>query len=178
MGHGVEAAVDMASYRSDLRSLAAADLPPHRILRRLDDIAAREPDRRPATCLVARVDPVRGRVTLSGAGHLPPVVVGGDGRTSPLPVPVGPPLGTGIGGYEPATHDLDESQTLLMFTDGLVERRGEDIDVSLDRLARIRFSPGDGLDDILETVLARLGALHAEDDVAVLAARPRSTGAR
>ncbi|MFE7170702.1 PP2C family protein-serine/threonine phosphatase [Streptomyces sp. NPDC057616] len=178
MGHGVEAAVDMASYRSDLRSLAAADLPPHRILRRLDDIAAREPDRRPATCLVARVDPVRGRVTLSGAGHLPPVVVGGDGRTSPLPVPVGPPLGTGIGGYEPATHDLDETQTLLMFTDGLVERRGEDIDVSLDRLARIRFSPGVGLDDVLETVLARLGALHAEDDVAVLAARPRYTGAR
>ncbi|MFJ9543228.1 PP2C family protein-serine/threonine phosphatase [Streptomyces sp. NPDC101225] len=178
MGHGVEAAVDMASYRSDLRSLAAADLPPHRILRRLDDIAARAPDRRPATCLVARVDPVRGRVTLSGAGHLPPAVVDGDGGTSLLPVPVGPPLGTGIGGYEPATQDLDETRTLLMFTDGLVERRGEDIDRSLDRLARIRFLPGDGPDDVLETVLARLGALHAEDDVAVLAARPRSTGTR
>ncbi|MFI6658528.1 PP2C family protein-serine/threonine phosphatase [Streptomyces sp. NPDC050523] len=178
MGHGVEAAVDMASYRSDLHSLAAADLPPHRILRRLDDIAAREPDRRPATCLVARVDPVRGRMTLSGAGHLPPAVVGGDGGTSALPVPVGPPLGTGIGGYESATHVLDETQTLLMFTDGLVERRGEDIDLSLDRLTGIRFTPGGGLDDILDTVLTRLDALHAEDDVAVLAARPRYTGSR
>ncbi|MGY6023431.1 PP2C family protein-serine/threonine phosphatase [Streptomyces spinosirectus] len=178
MGHGVEAAVDMASYRSELRSLAAADLPPHRILRRLDDIAARDPDRRPATCLVARVDPVRGRMTLCGAGHLPPAVVGRHGGTSALAVPVGPPLGTGIGGYEPATHGLDETQTLLMFTDGLVERRGEDIDLSLDRLTGIRFTPGGGLDDILDTMLTRLDALHAEDDVAVLAARPHQTGSR
>ena len=117
-------------------------------------------------------------MTLSGAGHLPPAVVGGDGGTSALPVPVGPPLGTGIGGYEPATHVLDETQTLLMFTDGLVERRGEDIDLSLDRLTGIRFTPGGGLDDILDTVLTRLDALHAEDDVAVLAARPRCTGSR
>ncbi|MFF4258248.1 PP2C family protein-serine/threonine phosphatase [Streptomyces sp. NPDC001663] len=178
MGHGVEAAVDMTAYRADLRSLAAADLPPHRILRQLDDIAAGEPDRRPATCLVARVDPVRAQVTLAGAGHLPPALIGGQGDTSVLPVPVGPPLGTGVGGYEPATYGLDEAQTLLMFTDGLVERRGEDIDLSLDRLTRIRFTPGAGVEAILETVLARLAARHAEDDVAVLAARPRSTGHR
>lgn len=178
MGHGVEAAVDMAAYRSDLRSLATADLPPHRILRQLDDIAAAEPDRRPATCLVARVDPVRGRMTLAGAGHLPPAVIDGHGGTVALPVPVGPPLGTGVGGYHLATYGLDEAQTLLMFTDGLVERRGEDIDLSLDRLARIRFPPGAGIDDILDTVLARLGALHAEDDVALLAARPRPAGRR
>ncbi|MBO4254454.1 PP2C family protein-serine/threonine phosphatase [Streptomyces griseorubiginosus] len=176
MGHGVEAAVDMAAYRSDLRSLAAADLPPQRILRQLDDIAAAAPDRRPATCLIARVDPARGRVTLAGAGHLPPTVIGGRGGTVALPMPVGPPLGTGLGGYEPTTCALDETQTLLMFTDGLVERRGEDIDVSLERLARIRFRPGDGVEDILNTVLTGLGARHAEDDVAVLAARPRRDG--
>lgn len=172
MGHGVEAAVDMTAYRSDLRSLAAADLPPHRILRRLDDMAAREPGRRPATCLIARVDPVRGQMTLAGAGHLPPVVISGQGETSSLPVPVGPPLGTGFGGYEATTYRLDEAQTLLMFTDGLVERRGEDIDVSLDRLARIRFAPAARVESVLDTVLARLVARHAEDDVAVLAARP------
>jgi serine phosphatase RsbU (regulator of sigma subunit) len=176
MGHGVEAAVDMAAYRSDLRSLAAADLPPQRILRQLDDIAAGAPDRRPATCLIARVDPARGRVTLAGAGHLPPTVIGGRGGTVALPMPVGPPLGTGLGGYEPTTYALDETQTLLMFTDGLVERRGEDIDVSLERLARIGFRPGDGVEDILNTVLTGLGARHVEDDVAVLAARPRRDG--
>ncbi|MFF4508797.1 PP2C family protein-serine/threonine phosphatase [Streptomyces sp. NPDC001401] len=178
MGHGVEAAVDMTAYRSDLRSLAAADLPPHRILRRLDDLAAREPGRRPATCLIARVDPVRGQMTLAGAGHLPPVVISGQGETSSLPVPVGPPLGTGLGGYEAVTYDLDEAQTLLMFTDGLVERRGEDIDVSLDRLARIRFVPAAGVEGVLDTVLAHLAAGHTEDDVAVLAARSRHVGRR
>ncbi|GAA3832701.1 hypothetical protein GCM10022403_077180 [Streptomyces coacervatus] len=178
MGHGVEAAVDMTAYRSDLRALAIADLPPHRILRQLDEIAAREPGRRPATCLIARVDPVRGQMTLAGAGHLPPVVISGRGETSSLPVPVGPPLGTGLGGYEAATYDLDEAQTLLMFTDGLVERRGEDIDVSLDRLARIRFAPSAGVEGVLDTVLARLAAGHNEDDVAVLAARSRHVGRR
>ncbi|MFD9000010.1 PP2C family protein-serine/threonine phosphatase [Streptomyces sp. NPDC059582] len=173
MGHGVEAAVDMAAYRSDLRALAATDLPPHRVLRQLDALAADLPERRPATCLIARVDPVRGQLTVSGAGHLPPAVIDGEGGTSLLPVSVGPPLGTGFGGYELATYRLAEDQTLLLFTDGLVERRGEDIDRSLDRLAELRFPVTAGVEDILDSVLGRLDARHAEDDVALLAARPR-----
>ncbi|MBC2902011.1 SpoIIE family protein phosphatase [Streptomyces cupreus] len=171
MGHGLDAAVDMTAYRSALRYIASADLPPHRVLRQLDDIASAEPERRPATCLIARVDPVRGLVTLASAGHLPPAVIDGDGKVSLLPVPVGPPLGTGLGGYEPATYRLDPSQALMLFTDGLVERRGEDIDQSLDRLARVSFSSATGVQDVLDTVLACLDARHAEDDVAVLAAR-------
>jgi serine phosphatase RsbU (regulator of sigma subunit) len=173
MGHGLEAAVDMTAYRQSLRSIAAADLPPHRVLRQLDDIASRAPDRRPATCLIARVDPARRQVTLASAGHLPPAVIDGQGVTSLLPVPVGPPLATGLGGYEPATYALRATEALLLFTDGLVERRGEDIDHSLQRLAGLRFTAGASLDDVLDTVLTRLDARHAEDDVAVLAARPR-----
>ncbi|AGS72488.1 GAF domain-containing protein [Streptomyces collinus] len=173
MGHGLEAAVDMSAYRSALRYIASADLPPHRVLRQLDDIAAGEGGRRPATCLLARADPGRGRLTLSSAGHLPPLLIDGDGRAALLGVPVGPPLGTGFGGYESATHELAPGQTLVLFTDGLVERRGEDIDSSLARLAALRFTPGDGVDHILDTILARLDARHAEDDVAVLAARPQ-----
>ncbi|MGW1863646.1 PP2C family protein-serine/threonine phosphatase [Streptomyces collinus] len=173
MGHGLEAAVDMSAYRSALRYIASADLPPHRVLRQLDDIAATEGGRRPATCLLARADPGRGRLTLSSAGHLPPLLIEQDGRAALLGVPVGPPLGTGFGGYESATHELAPGQTLVLFTDGLVERRGEDIDSSLARLAALRFTPGDGVDHILDTILARLDVRHAEDDVAVLAARPQ-----
>ncbi|MGC9535987.1 PP2C family protein-serine/threonine phosphatase [Streptomyces sp. UG1] len=173
MGHGLEAAVDMTAYRSSLRYIASADLPPHRVLRQLDDSASAEPDRRPATCLIARVDPNRGQVTLASAGHLPPAVIDGNGRTSLLPVPVGPPLGTGLGGYEPATYRLDPTQTLVLFTDGLVEHRGEDIDHSLDRLAAVDFAASAGVEQVIDTVLARLDARHAEDDVAVLAARLR-----
>ncbi|GHH11211.1 PP2C family protein-serine/threonine phosphatase [Streptomyces lanatus] len=171
MGHGLEAAVDMTAYRSSLRYIASADLPPHRVLRQLDDSASADPDRRPATCLIARVDPNRGQVTLASAGHLPPAVIDAQGRTSLLPVPVGPPLGTGLGGYEPATCQLDPTQTLVLFTDGLVERRGEDIDHSMDRLAGVGFEATAGVEEVIDTVLVRLDAEHAEDDVAVLAAQ-------
>ncbi|MEV6940819.1 SpoIIE family protein phosphatase [Streptomyces sp. NPDC051172] len=171
MGHGLEAAVDMTAYRSALRYTASADLPPHRVLRQLDDIASREPDRRPATCLIARVDPNRGQMTVASAGHLPPVVIDGRGRTALLPVPVGPPLGTGLGGYESSTYRLESSQTLMLFTDGLVERRGEDIDQSLARLSGVGIEGGAGVEDVLDTMLTRLDVGHAEDDVAVLAAR-------
>ncbi len=60
---------------------------------------------------------------------------------------------------------------------GSSERRGEDIDRSLDRLAALGFAAGDAVDSVLETILGRLDARHAEDDVAVLAARPTSGGA-
>ncbi|GLF97739.1 PP2C family protein-serine/threonine phosphatase [Streptomyces yaizuensis] len=173
MGHGVEAAVDMNSYRRALREAAAADLPPERILRRLDQDIAGHPARRPATCLLAQVDPARGLVAFSSAGHLPPVVIGRSGTAELTGIPVGPPLGTGVGGYDRATRPLGPDDTLLMFTDGLVERRGEDIDVSLARLTRLRPDPGAPLDALVDTVLTRLDAAHAEDDVAVLAARIR-----
>ncbi|MER7156760.1 SpoIIE family protein phosphatase, partial [Streptomyces lydicus] len=90
-----------------------------------------------------------------------------------VPVPVGPPLGTGVGGYDLITRPLSPDETLLMFTDGLVERRGEDIDDSMARLARLRLPAGAGMEDVLDEVLLRLDGTHAEDDVAVLAARLR-----
>ncbi|MFJ3232040.1 PP2C family protein-serine/threonine phosphatase [Streptomyces sp. NPDC086787] len=173
MGHGLEAAVDMNAYRSSLRYIASADLPPHRVLRQMDHIASGEADRRPATCLIARVDPARSQLTLASAGHLPPALVTRDGDTSLVSAPVGPPLGTGFGGYQCATHTLGADETLVLFTDGLVEHRGEDIDRSLGRLAGLGFAPGATVSEILETIVTRLDARNAEDDVAVLAARSR-----
>lgn len=173
MGHGLDAAVDMNAYRSHLRYVASTDLPPHRVLRQLDSAVAEEEARRPATCLLARVDPARGIAAFASAGHLPPAVIGPDGAAGLVDVPVGPPLGTGVGGYELVTRALTPVETLLMFTDGLVERRGEDIDASLSRLARMRLSAGAGVQQMLDEVLLRLDGLHAEDDVAVLAARIR-----
>ncbi|MCP3819702.1 SpoIIE family protein phosphatase [Streptomyces sp. A3M-1-3] len=173
MGHGIAAAVDMNAYRSMLRYVASTDLPPHRVLRQLDAAVSEDGARRPATCLLARVDPARGIATFASAGHLPPVVFTSEGTADVLHVPVGPPLGTGLGGYELVTRELEAPETLLMFTDGLVERRGEDIDVSLSRLAGLRMTAGASVDEILDEVLARLDAHHAEDDVAVLAARFR-----
>ncbi|MEV4430749.1 PP2C family protein-serine/threonine phosphatase [Streptomyces sp. NPDC049602] len=174
MGHGLDAAVDMNAYRTVLREVAATDLPPHRVLRHLDSVVAEDEARRPATCLLVRVDPARGAATFANAGHMPPAVFGADGSAEIVDLPVGPPLGTGVGGYEPTTRSLAPGETLLIFTDGLVERRGEDIDVSLARLAALRLTAGSGPEQIVEEVLRRLDAHHAEDDVAVLAARIRT----
>ncbi|MFD9245664.1 PP2C family protein-serine/threonine phosphatase [Streptomyces sp. NPDC059556] len=174
MGHGLDAAVDMNAYRTALREVAATDLPPHRVLRHLDSVVAEDGARRPATVLLVRVDPARGTATFASAGHLPPAVFGADGSAELVDLPVGPPLGTGVGGYEPSTRPLRPGDTLLLFTDGLVERRGEDIDVSLARLAALRLPRDSGPDQVVDQVLHRLGAHGAEDDVAVLAARIRA----
>ncbi|MFC9793118.1 PP2C family protein-serine/threonine phosphatase [Streptomyces sp. NPDC127584] len=173
MGHGLDAAVDMNAYRTALREAAATDLPPHRVLRHLDSVVAEDDARRPATVLLVRVDPARGAATFASAGHLPPAVIHADGSAELVDLDVGPPLGTGVGGYEPTTRPLRPGDTLLLFTDGLVERRGEDIDHSLARLASLRLPPDSGPDRVVEEVLGRLGAHRAEDDVAVLAARIR-----
>ncbi|MFB7370651.1 PP2C family protein-serine/threonine phosphatase [Streptomyces sp. NPDC056222] len=173
MGHGLDAAVDMNAYRSALRDVASTDLPPHRVLRQLDSVVADDGGLRPATCLMVQVDPARGAATFASAGHLPPVIFAADGSADLVELPVGPPLGTGVGGYEPVTRALAPSDTLVLFTDGLVERRGEDIDVSLARLSSLRLRPGSGPEELVEEVLQRLDARHAEDDVAVLAARLR-----
>ncbi|MEU8618960.1 PP2C family protein-serine/threonine phosphatase [Streptomyces sp. NPDC048623] len=173
MGHGLDAAVDMNAYRGALREVAATDLPPHRVLRQLDAVVAEDEGRRPATCLLIQVDPARSTATFASAGHLPPVVFAADGSAELVDLPVGPPLGTGLGGYEPAVRTLAPADTLLLFTDGLVERRGEDIDVSLARLAALRLPPGSGPEAVVGEVLRRLDAHTAEDDVAVLAARCR-----
>lgn len=173
MGHGLDAAVDMNAYRSVLREVASTDLAPHRVLRQLDALSAADESRRPATCLLVRIDPARAMAVYSSAGHLPPAVFTRDGVGELLDVPVGPPLGTGLGGYEALARPLSADQTLLLYTDGLVERRSEDIDTSLARLAALRLGTRSSLSEVVDAVCAGLDAQHAEDDVAVLAARLR-----
>ncbi|MFD6885751.1 PP2C family protein-serine/threonine phosphatase [Streptomyces sp. NPDC059957] len=173
MGHGLEAAVDMNAYRSVLREVASTDLAPHRVLRQLDSLSASDDTRRPATCLLVRIDPARGMALYASAGHLPPALFTRDGTGELLDVPVGPPLGTGAGGYEALARPITADQTLLLYTDGLVERRSEDIDTSLARLAALRLGSRTSLSEVVDAVCAGLDAQHAEDDVAVLAARLR-----
>ncbi|WP_010063078.1 SpoIIE family protein phosphatase [Streptomyces globisporus] len=173
MGHGVEAAVAMSQYRSLLRLLAQEDLPPHRILEQLDTMVERSGLDRAATCLLAVVDRFAGVCEVASAGHLPPVFIDpGAAGARVVPVPVGPPLGTGFGGYRTASEPCGPGTVLFMYTDGLVERRGEDIDVSVQRLASLTMPAGGRLEDLLDRVLDRFGE-DAEDDIAVLASRIR-----
>ncbi|WP_194925902.1 SpoIIE family protein phosphatase [Catenulispora pinisilvae] len=171
MGHGVEAAVDMSIYRSAIRDAGGMDLPPHGILRHLDTLISQDDTARPATCLLGVADPNRRRWTFASAGHLPPALFAPGRPTELVTVPTGPPLGTGIGGYEQTIVTLRPDQVLLMYTDGLVERRGEDIDVSLARLAALPLGATGGLEDLLDDALHLVAPPAIEDDIAILAAR-------
>ncbi|MFJ9683416.1 SpoIIE family protein phosphatase [Streptomyces sp. NPDC101194] len=174
MGHGVEAAVAMSHYRSLLRLLAEDELPPHRILERLDTLVERSGLDRAATCLIVVVDRLAGVCEVAGAGHLPPVFIDpGDAGARIAELSVGPPLGTGYGRYEARLLPCGPGTVLFMYTDGLVERRNEAIDVSVGRLASLRLPASGRLEDLLDEVLNRFGG-DAEDDIAVLASRIRT----
>ncbi len=173
MGHGFQAAVAMSQYRSLLRTIAASGTGIDSILTEFDRKVAQLGLDRLATCLLAVMDPRAGTCTAASAGHLPPAVLRPGGSIEVLWLPAGPPIGTGLGGYESLTVRMDRGTTLLLYTDGLVERRGTDIDVSVRALEALSL-PADGpLDDMLDTFLARLTNGAYEDDVAILAARQR-----
>ncbi|MEU3520689.1 SpoIIE family protein phosphatase [Streptomyces sp. NPDC006654] len=169
MGHGVDAAVAMSHYRSTLRALALAGLPPRHILQHADRMVADSGFERVATCFLALGDADVATLTYASAGHLPPAWLTPEGTMQLVPVPVGPPLGSGLGRYEQRVTP-ERGGVLLLYTDGLVERRGEDIDRGLARLTTLPLSPTDPLDEIVDTVLTRLAA-GSEDDIALLAAR-------
>ncbi|MDN3021876.1 SpoIIE family protein phosphatase [Streptomyces sp. S.PB5] len=173
MGHGVEAAVAMSHYRSMLRALASSGLPLHEMLAAADRMVAGSGFDRVATCLLALGDPATDTISYANAGHLPPLRILPDGRVELVPLSAGPPLGTGMGGYETVTRPSLPGGVLLLYTDGLVERRDEDIDTSLQRLTELRLQPGGDLDEILDGILAHAATGAARDDIALLAARAR-----
>ncbi|WP_199835110.1 SpoIIE family protein phosphatase [Streptomyces sp. NRRL WC-3618] len=169
MGHGLEAAVAMSRYQAMLRVVAAREPGADRILLELDHLLHTTAADRPATCVIAIADPRRGICTYASAGHLPPVVFRPDGRATLLPVPPGPPLGTGHSQYVSLTAPCEPGHTLLLYTDGLIERRHEDIDASLRRLTRVRGCPAP--EDLLDQVLDLVAPDDPEDDIALVAAR-------
>ncbi|MFC7308123.1 SpoIIE family protein phosphatase [Streptomyces monticola] len=174
MGHGVDAAVAMSHYRSMVRAMASAELPLSEVLRHADRMVAESGFDRVATCLLALGDPRTGTITYANAGHLPPWRLTPEGRSEIVPIPADPPLGTGLGDYHTLTRSGLPGGTLFLYTDGLIERRSDDIDTSLARLTRLRLNPRDDLETILDAVLDQLVAEPAEDDIAVLAARTRT----
>ncbi|WP_309648538.1 SpoIIE family protein phosphatase [Nocardioides sp.] len=182
IGHDIEAAAVMGQLRSMLRmaSWMSSGAPSHD-LQRLD-LAMRDLGLETiASAVLARVEEVAvdgqptWRLRWSNAGHLPPLVVGPDGDARFLDSPSGssPLLGVAP---ETVRHDDDApvlaGSLLLLYTDGLLERRSESLDVGLARLRELasRTSTSD-LDAFLDQLLAQLGGEHHEDDVALLAVR-------
>lgn len=191
VGHGLQAAATMGRLRTTVRAFAQMDLGPDELLSRLDDLvgqSAEEQGGEPgtsdgtyaadvtigATCLYAVYDPVSRRCVMARAGHLPPAIVGPDGRPSFPDLPAGPPLGLGGLPFESMEIELPVGSLLALFTDGLVEARDSDIDHGLDTLGRVLSDRHASLEELCDRAVAELlPEGTTADDTALLLVRTR-----
>jgi serine phosphatase RsbU (regulator of sigma subunit)/anti-sigma regulatory factor (Ser/Thr protein kinase) len=180
-GHGVRAAVTMGRLRTAIKTLTMLELPPAETLQRLDDLMHELGEFEPhfATCVYAIYDCVDGTCEVASAGHLPPLLVRPDGTSEFLDVSPAPPLGIGAIPIGSRTLRIEDGSLLIMYTDGLVEKRTEDIDQGLAGLRRLfgPKSPAMPLEDLCRLTLAGVYDDHQRDDIAILMARLRRIGA-
>ncbi|MEU3726539.1 ATP-binding SpoIIE family protein phosphatase [Streptomyces sp. NPDC031705] len=178
MGRGVRAAAVMGQLRTAVRAYARLDLPPHEVLQLLDGLAAEIDASQIATCVYAVHDPNEGLLAYASAGHLPILVRDEDGTVRRAADPTGPPLGTGGWIHTSGTIALGPGSTAVLYTDGLVERRGEDIDEGVAALERA-LAGAQGTPAIICDRLMRALGVDADhdDDVAVMVLQqPARTG--
>ncbi|MDF9814234.1 serine phosphatase RsbU (regulator of sigma subunit)/anti-sigma regulatory factor (Ser/Thr protein kinase) [Streptomyces sp. SPB162] len=178
MGGGVHAAAAMGQLRAAVRAYARLDLPPHEVLQLLDGLAAEIVAGQIATCVYAVHDPNEEQLVYASAGHLPVLVRYAGGTVRRALEPAGPPLGTGGWLYSSGTIALGSGSTAVLYTDGLVGWRGNDIDegvATLERaLSRAQGTPA----AVCDLLMRALGAEeHHDDDVAVMVLQqPARTG--
>jgi PAS domain S-box-containing protein len=180
VGRGIAAASAMGQLRSAVRALAGAGFEPAAVIVHLDSFVAQIEAAQYATLAYAEVDPATGTVCTASAGHMPPLLLHPgrgpeffmEGRSTPLGIPVGD------GRRSQAAFRLAPGGGFLLYTDGLVERRGEMIDLGLERLAsavraRAGASPAE-LVEALPGALLENGA--SDDDVCLLGFRLLAPG--
>jgi anti-sigma regulatory factor (Ser/Thr protein kinase) len=171
-GKGLAAASMVGRLRSAMRAYALEDHAPADVVDRLNQLVWSEVEDGHMTTMVYVVfDPLEGRITWVNAGHLPPLAVTSDGMARFLDGPSSVPLGVmSYPAYESAEAEMPLGGTILLYTDGLVERPGELLDHGLDRLATAvrgqRIGPQKLCDHVLEQLVPAAGA---SDDVALLA---------
>lgn len=170
-GHGTDAAAAMVQVRNILRAMAVEHRSPHRVLRLANDVitALGDDDAPFVTACFGVVELGTGTFSWASAGHLPPLLLR-DGRAIPLDAPRNPPLAVAAGlDFGGGTVDVRAGDRLVLYTDGLVERRGEIIDVGLDRLARAALEasvPGRDAQGLAELLGASVTL--PRDDLAVV----------
>jgi serine phosphatase RsbU (regulator of sigma subunit) len=175
VGHGLKAAAVMGMLHSTLSAAIRATDEPGRAMDVLSRFAMTCEGALATTAVKAVVDTHHRRITYSSAGHLPPMLSRTDGTVVLLDQATDPPLGvpTDPSTRPQATVSYTPGDTLVLYTDGLVERRDEDIDVGLDRLAdalvrHARLSP----DHLADTLLTCLGVADGgRDDIALVVVR-------
>jgi GAF domain-containing protein/anti-sigma regulatory factor (Ser/Thr protein kinase) len=171
-GHGLEAAAVMAQLRTALRAYATD----RETVEAIDRVNRLMIDLGPATMttLVFVVfDPEAQSIDIFNAGHPPPLLIAPDGTSRFLDVPPGMPLGVeSAASYRPHTEPFAGGSTLVLYTDGLVEVRGESLDEGMDRLKHAAHE-STSVEELCEAVVNTLIPGDRADDVALVAARAR-----
>ncbi|MGV0787611.1 SpoIIE family protein phosphatase [Mycolicibacterium sp. XJ2] len=171
VGHGLAAATVMGQLRSACRALLLEHPGPAAALTALDRFAARLPGARCTTAFCAVLDPDTGELLYSSAGHPPPVMVLADGTSRLLDDASVTPLGLPFDYIRPEGRQVMPSRaTLLLYTDGLVERRRESLDMGIGRAVDVLEShSATALDDLADEIMTRLTPVHGyQDDVALM----------
>jgi serine phosphatase RsbU (regulator of sigma subunit) len=168
-GHGLAAAAGMARLRGALAGLAITGSPPQRLLGWLNDLVHHVDPEHTASVMAGYFDPRSRTLTWAQAGHPPPLLVRG-AEARPLTAPAGILLGAGRSGYQEASLFLEPGDLLLLYSDGLIERRDRSLEEGLATLT----SAAAGISDpgrVIAAVLAALGSTDPEDDTCVVALR-------
>jgi hypothetical protein len=177
MGRGVTAAAAMAQMRAAIRALVTVEPDPRTVLMALDRLFEQYDFHQLVTMVYVVADPARNEIVVANAGHPPPVVRRADGTVEIVEGEPGLLLGAGGGLREPITVPFAPGDLFLAYTDGLVERRDEDIGSGVDRLAAAAAAADDtDLVTWLAEVVLAVRDTRRDDDVAVLAVRRRADG--
>ncbi len=170
-GRGLRAATTMASLRYATRAYVAQGDNPATVLTKLGQLLDFDSGHQFATVMLGAIDGASRRVTLASAGHFSPLLVTGT-EARFLDVPVNSPVG--IDSNEPLQEvcfSVPDGATLIGFTDGLVERRGEHLDIGLERLRRAALGSVGPIEGVLDYLATQLIPDGATDDLVILGLR-------
>ncbi|BCJ39914.1 histidine kinase [Actinoplanes ianthinogenes] len=171
VGHGLQAATVMGQLRSACRALLLQNASPAQTLTALDRFAALLPGASCATVFCGVLDPAGGHLRYSAAGHPPPIVALADGTVHLLDQGRSRPLAIRPDqSREEAEYHLPARATLLLYTDGLIERRRQPLTVGIDQAAAaVQLGRRTPIDDLATEVMERLAPTGGyDDDVALL----------
>lgn len=174
VGHDVRAARTMGQLRHAIRAYSTEDPTPGSVLSRLDRLMTAVAPEEFASVFYLLLDPPTGRAVYTNAGHPPPLLVEPDGATYYLPEAASPPVGyLSPADYQNHEMALLPSTTLLLYTDGLIERRGTSLTQSLEQLRLMTETADPDPSMLLAAIEEWLGRSAPDDDVAMLAVRTR-----
>jgi PAS domain S-box-containing protein len=173
VGHGLRAAAVMGQLRNALRAYSITGVAPAEILARLNRLVMTGGEQVMATLLYLALDRDTGEVRYSSAGHPPPLLLTPEGPRyleGGRAVPIG---AAELAAFREEIGRIPPGSTLLLYTDGLVERRDTPLDARFGQLAAAAAATSGDLDDLCDEILAGvLGGAEPADDVALLAVRP------